>query len=98
MKIQVPAEVLADHPRAHHLAVADDQLSICVMAKHKLPHPGDRQRIQNAEQHRGEQREADCDLDSLRNIDNSNQDKPSPVRQMSMSLIPIKGTITPPTP
>ena len=68
------------------------------MAKREVPDGGDRQRIKDAEQHRGQQGKADGDLQFIAQHRNSDQDKPRPVKQMSMSLIPMKGTITPPTP
>src|ERR1700722_7749812 len=62
VKILVSGKVLSDERRAGDLAVGDDQLSIGLRAQKEVPEGGDCQRIQDAEQHRGQDGKADSDL------------------------------------
>ena len=99
MKILVPGKTLPDQRRTRHLAIGNNQLTVSLPAKRQMSNACDRQRIKDTEQYRGQQCKTDRDLQFITQHGvTPNQDKPSPVKQMSMSLIPMKGTITPPTP
>src|ERR1700679_2713489 len=99
MKILIPGKTLPDQRRTCDLPIGNNQLTVSLPAKRQMPNAGDRQRIKNTEQYRGQQCKADRDLQfTTQHGVTPNQDKPSPVKQMSISLIPMKGTMTPPTP
>ncbi len=93
------AEVLADQPRADGLAVALDQAAARLVRERRLRHAGDDERIgdsgdqrQQHEQHEGGTK------GGVHTISLQRQARWAAASTRSISLMPTKGTIRPPTP
>jgi len=65
MKIFIRGEVLSDQPRPDHLAVTGDQFTIGLASQRKLRESGNHPRIKDAQQHRSDQRVANCNLQRI---------------------------------
>src|ERR1700761_8593803 len=98
MEILVPTETLSNKRRPNHLAIRSDQLSVGLARKHELPNRGDHGRVKNAQYHRRQYCKTKSNLQFIAQHRDSNQDRPSPVKTRSINLIPMNGTMTPPTP
>src|SRR5664280_130136 len=97
MQVPRPDESLPDNPRADDFLIARDELPVGFVAKHQLRQRCDHQRINKAQQYRHDDCHQDCNLKILLHR-SSSYASPTPVMNMSISLIPMNGTIIPPTP
>ena len=81
-----------------------DQLTVGLVGKRHLRDAGDRQRIDDAEDHRGDDRhqhggdEIASDVHDVSDARLRHYASPSAVITTSMALMPMNGTMTPPTP
>src|ERR1035441_771599 len=97
MQVSRPGECLSNNSRADNFAVAHDQLPIGLVVEEHLRQAGHHQRIDDSQHHGGDDRHQNCNLKILFHR-SSSYASPTPMMSMSISLIPMKGTMIPPTP
>src|ERR1035438_1340370 len=97
MQVSRPGERLPNNSRADNFSVAHNQLPIGLVAEKHLRQAGHHQRIDDPQQYRGDDRHQNCNLKILFHRSPSYA-SPTPMMSMSISLIPMKGTMIPPTP
>ena len=97
MEILVVGEVLADQLGADHLPVLLDQAAVGLMRKDELRDPGHAERIDEAgdDGHDDDHHDGGADLAQHRS---DPQARPMAVTARSISLMPMNGTMIPPTP
>src|ERR1700720_3342121 len=107
MKIARPRKWLPDQPRPnYHSIVPLDQLAIGLLGEDQLRESGHQQGIQNSQQDRrrdGHEYRCNkiflhCSLDSILSIPDLPYISLTPVINMSISLMPMNGTTSPPNP
>src|SRR5579864_1884248 len=96
MEILGSGERLADNARTDGLSVAIADLAIRFVFEQDLRYRGDHERINHTQQDRGSDGHKKCSDEMF--LHKNPQARCTAVISMSMSLMPTKGAINPPTP
>src|SRR4051812_6853245 len=98
MKILVAGEALGQYAGADNAAILRDKLAVGFVAHGDVRKSCDCQGISNAQQNCGDQREANGNEELILEHKLSFQARCRLVSTTSISLMPAKGTMTPPMP